>query len=44
MSSTVTSQAILPKLCQAKQMMIESGVPPAVAEVNVAHLITAAAV
>lgn len=36
-------QAIIPKLSQAKQMMIDSGVPPAVAEVNAAHLIQAAA-
>jgi hypothetical protein len=34
---------ILPKLLQARQMMVESGVPADVAEVNVAHLIGAAA-
>lgn len=36
-------QGILPKILQARQMMIESGVPAAVAEVNASHLITAAA-
>ena len=34
---------IIPKILQARQMMVESGVPPAVAEVNAAHLISAAA-
>lgn len=36
-------QGILPKILQARQMMVESGVPADVAEVNAAHLISAAA-
>ena len=35
--------AIINKISQARQMMIESGVPPAMAEVNAAHMMTLAA-
>ena len=36
-------QVIIPKIIAARQMMVESGVPPAIAEVNASHLIAAAA-
>jgi hypothetical protein len=36
-------KGIIPKIIAARQMMIESGVPPEVAEVNASHLLTSAA-
>lgn len=37
------SAAIIPKIAAARQMMVESGVPPAIAEVQAAHLMQVAA-